>query len=62
MDLDSINRTIGNLASSMRTVFRTHGGLSNTSSVSSERTFGTVWFNTTCVYIRWKWIEIPAVM
>lgn len=77
MNFDSVNQSFNNLATSMSTIFRTHGGLVNTTAfvekpsgldqattplAISERGFGTVWVNTTCVYIRWKWIAFPAVM
>jgi hypothetical protein len=60
MSLNSTNERIRGLATSMTTIFRTHGGLNRSDSL--ERAIGTVWVNTTCVYIRWSWIAFPAVM
>ncbi|RYN95147.1 hypothetical protein AA0120_g3987 [Alternaria tenuissima] len=59
---DSVNQRIEGLARSMTSVFRTDGGFTNTTDPYLQYSSGTLWVNTTCMYIRWSWISFPAAM
>jgi hypothetical protein len=48
---NSVNARIKGLATSMTTVIRTNGGYGNLTN-TPENAKGTLWINTTCVYIR----------
>jgi hypothetical protein len=58
---DSINEHIRDLATAMTTVVQKNGGDGNVTN-PPEDAIGTVWNNTTCMYIRWSWITFPSVM
>jgi len=58
---DIIDRCFQGLATSMSAVMRTSGGSAYTRSLT-ENAKGTVWINTTCVSIQWRWITFPAVV
>jgi hypothetical protein len=62
MTFDSVNQRIEGLAKSMTSIFRTDGGYTNTSDPYLQYSSGTLWVNTTCMYIRWPWITFPAAM
>jgi hypothetical protein len=62
MTFDSVNQRIEGLAKSMTSVLRTDGGFTNTTDPYLQYSSGTLWINTTCVYIRWPWITFPAAM
>jgi hypothetical protein len=57
----SVNKRIQGLATAMTTVVRTYGGDDFDTNHPGYAT-GTVWRNTTCMYIRWSWITFPSVM
>jgi hypothetical protein len=62
MSFESVNERIQSLATAMTAIIRTSGGDANTTNTLEERTIGTVWNNTTCMYIRWSWIAFPSGM
>jgi hypothetical protein len=57
MTLDTVNELMEGLTATMTTVIRTNG-----EEGPSGNARGQVWINTTCVYIRWRWITFPTVM
>jgi hypothetical protein len=64
----SVDERIKGLATTITTVIRTNNampaigrdGIVDTE--ASENVTGTVWHNTTCIYIRWSWVSFPSVM
>jgi hypothetical protein len=63
--LDSINKRMNSLATSMTSVIRTNGDSWSTIEDAKSIPYlanGEMWVTTTCVYIRWPWIAFPAVM
>jgi hypothetical protein len=63
--LDSINKRMNSLATSMTSVIRTNGDSWSTIEDAKSIPYlanGEMWVTTTCVYIRWPWITFPAVM
>jgi hypothetical protein len=58
---NSVNKRIQGLATAMTTIVRTYGG-GGFDTNHPEYAIGTVWRNTTCMYIRWSWITFPSVM
>ncbi|KAI8941649.1 hypothetical protein NX059_002862 [Plenodomus lindquistii] len=62
MTLNSVDERIQSLATAMTTIIRTNGGLGNTTNNPREEAIGTVWNNTTCMYIRWSWVAFPSAM
>jgi hypothetical protein len=59
---DSVNQRIQGLATAMTTIVRTYGGGARFDTNHPEYAIGTVWRNTTCMYIRWSWITFPSAM
>lgn len=59
MTLHSIDQKMEDLATQMTTVIRTNGGDGNLKN-ASDNAEGIIWTNTTCVYVRWRWISFPA--
>lgn len=57
---ESVDKRIQSLATSMTTIVRTYGG-GGFDTNQPEYAIGTVWRNTTCMYIRWTWIAFPSV-
>lgn len=51
---DSVNQRIKCLAKSTTSVFRTDGRFANTTDPYLQYSSGTLWVNTTCMYIRWS--------
>jgi hypothetical protein len=63
----SVDERIKGLATAMTTVIRTSaipakGEDGIVIIEASENAIGTVWNNTTCIYVRWSWISFPSVM
>jgi hypothetical protein len=58
MNLDTINEYMHNMSRSMTAIIRTTNGVQN----STHPAEGTMWYTTTCIRVRWKWISYPAVM
>jgi hypothetical protein len=61
MTLGSVNQTMENLAAQMTTIIRTNGGDGDLKN-ASDNAEGIIWTNTTCVYVRWRWISFPAAL
>lgn len=59
MTFDSVDQRMKDLATQMTTIVRTNGGDGTFKNVS-DNAEGIIWTNTTCVYIRWRWISFPA--
>ena len=59
MTFDSVNQTMNDLAAQMTTIVRTSGGDGERTN-TSDNAEGIIWTNTTCVYVRWRWISFPA--
>jgi hypothetical protein len=57
MNLDTVNEFLHNLTRSMTAIIRTNGAENFTHPAE-----GTMWYTTTCVRVRWKWISYPAIM
>jgi hypothetical protein len=57
MNLDTVNDNMHNMSRSMTAILRTNGVQSFTHPAE-----GTMWYTTTCIRVRWKWISYPAVM
>jgi hypothetical protein len=62
----SIDERIKGLAIAMTTIIRTNAitaqGEDGVVVQASENATGTVWKNTTCIYIRWPWLSFPSAM
>jgi hypothetical protein len=57
MNLDTVNEFMHNMTRSMTAIIRTNGPGNFTQSAK-----GTMWYTTTCIRVRWKWISYPAIM
>jgi hypothetical protein len=57
MNLDTINEFMHNMTRSMTAIIRTNGPGNFTHPAK-----GTMWYTTTCIRVRWKWISYPAIM
>jgi hypothetical protein len=58
---NTVDDQIRNLATSMTTVIRTNGGAVNFTD-TPENALGTVWNNTTCMYVRWPWLSFQIIL
>jgi hypothetical protein len=58
---NTVDQRIRHLATSMTTIIRTNGGAGNFTD-DPENAIGTVWNNTTCMYIRWPWLSFQIVL
>ena len=59
MTFDDVDQRMKDLATHMTTIVRTNGG-DGTHKNASDNAEGIIWTNTTCVYVRWRWISFPA--
>jgi hypothetical protein len=57
MSFATVDGTMGDIAQAMTMFIRTHG-----EEGPSAWMEGKMWYNTTCMYIRWSWIIFPAAM
>lgn len=57
MTLASVDKIFGNMATTMSVTIRTNGA-EGTDGYAK----GVMWYNTTCMHVKWAWISFPAAL